>query len=801
MHPPSTDPARVRQVEMILEQVESLPTLSPVAARLLRVACGDDADLGDISRLIESDPPLSARILGMCRRSDRGLGDRITTVKRAVSMLGLDAVRACVLSVSIYDTMSTASRPGNHLDEPVAHDPAAPAAVFERIGFWKHSLAVACACECLAEELSGSRVAPEEAFLAGLVHDLGKLALELILPRSYARVLALAERRQSDSAQIERAVLGLDHHAAGKRIAEHWRLPESLQEVMWFHSQPSQSLPDTPNRQLIALVTLAKSICRNLHLGWSGDFGPITDPSPLCTGVGLEPGVAMSLAEPLARSFAARCEMLGLDQTPGAAVLLDAVMSANRQLARLTSSLQTRSKLAQTQAKVLDAVHAFHGGAIAGRGVVETLNSVADSAAHLLGPGFYALLFQHGPSSAVGSSEVSTAWQFYQFAPATPLGSSGRVVRSRSIDPPPSRELGGRSLAALCDPTQVSMAAVGILPWLSDELIDAPDMRRVKLMSLTVGPGQGRGRNASPGACLLHDRDLSEFTPIETVLSPLVATWTAAIHAAAEHEDARRLSQRLAEVGRSLAEAQSRLTETESLARLGEMTAGAAHEMNNPLAIISGRSQLLVSHLDASAERDSAIAIARAAQDLSDLITSLNLIADPPAVRPEPMELAALAKGSLTLAAARLRRPARVDVHIAPELTVARLDRELIAPALAELIVNAAEAAPDQIVTLRIQADPLDDRLILRVEDRGPGLSARVRQHAFDPFFSEKPAGRQRGLGLTRARRLVQAHGGQIELVPVAGGRGAIASIEIPAWRCQPAIVGPQSNAPRSAAA
>ncbi len=786
---------------MILEQVESLPTLSPVAARLLRVASGDDADLGDISRLIESDPPLSARILGMCRRSDRGLGDRITTVKRAVSMLGLDAVRACVLSVSIYDLMSNASRPGNQIDEPVSHDPAAPSAVFDRVGFWKHSLAVACACECLAKELSGSRVAPEEAFLAGLVHDLGKLVLELILPRSYARVLALAERRQSDSAPIERAVLGLDHHAAGRRIAEHWRLPESLQEVMWFHSQPLASLPETPNRQLISLVSLGKSICRNLHLGWSGDFGAISDPSPLCTGVGLEPGVAMSLAEPLARSFAERCEMLGLDQTPGAAVLLDAVMSANRQLARLTSSLQARSKLAQTQSKVLEAVHAFHSGELPGRGVVETLGAVAESAAHLLGNGYYALLFQHAPSSAAGSSESSSAWQFYQFTTSSGTGVSGRVVRARSIEPPPSRELGGRSLAALCDPGQMSMAAAGILPWLSDEVIDATDIRRVKILSLNVGSDQRGGRDTAPGAALLHDRDLGEFTPVETVLGPLLATWAAAIRASAAHEDGRRLSQRLAEVGRSLAEAQSRLTETESLARLGEMTAGAAHEMNNPLAVISGRSQLLVSHLDASEERESAIAIARAAQDLSDLITSLNLIADPPPVRLQPTELSALVNETLRLASARLHREARVDVHLAADLPRALIDRELVAPALAELVVNAVEAAPEQIVTLRVQTDALDDRLILRVEDKGPGLSARVRQHAFDPFFSEKPAGRQRGLGLTRARRLVQAHGGQIELLPGPSGRGATASIELLTWRCESLTTKADAGSARSNAA
>src|ERR1051325_260238 len=103
---PTVDPARARQVELILERVQTLPTLSPVAARLLSIGTIDEVLIADVVKIIESDPALSPRILGLCRKADRGLGDRITTVKRAVLMLGIESVRSAALSVSVYDLMS-----------------------------------------------------------------------------------------------------------------------------------------------------------------------------------------------------------------------------------------------------------------------------------------------------------------------------------------------------------------------------------------------------------------------------------------------------------------------------------------------------------------------------------------------------------------------------------------------------------------------------------------------------------------------------------------------------------------------
>src|SRR5690606_35106471 len=137
--------------------------------------------------------------------------NRITTIERAVVMLGMETVRSALLSVEVYRALEPEGAPR--------------AGVLDRSELWRHCLAVACASELIAERHRSALGPwkPKEAFLAGLLHDLGKLVLDRVLPRAYARVVEIVDTRQADIADIERKVLGLDHHTAGKRLAEHWR--------------------------------------------------------------------------------------------------------------------------------------------------------------------------------------------------------------------------------------------------------------------------------------------------------------------------------------------------------------------------------------------------------------------------------------------------------------------------------------------------------------------------------------------------------------------------------------------------
>lgn len=749
------DQDRAPQIELILRQVDNLPTLSPVATRLLEIANVEDSDLDKIVEIVESDPALTARLLGLCRRADKGLGDRITTVRRAVVMLGLEAVQAAVLSVAVYELMQ------GHTPESTAADrpPAGVSVSFDREGFWKHSVAVASASELIAEGHSDLGVKPEEAFVAGLLHDLGKLVLDLILPQSYARVLGLAERRASSSTEAEIQLLGIDHHTAGKRLAEHWGLPPALQDTIWLHGQPADSLPESPHRNVIAVVGVARALCRHLHLGWSGDFNhpePLEGPRGLCSRLGLNPKLVESSVARLHEGVAHRCNVLGLGKQTAPDMLTSAVAAANRRLGRLSALFEHRSRLSQRQARVLQAISDFHTSARPGRSVVDVLAEVVRSASSMFGRGFFGVVYQ---------LREGEAWQLCQFSP------DGRPTRSLPIDTPPGRREGGdrrASLAALCNVSSLSMSALSLLPWLADYLVDAGDVRDVQLLPL--------GDSSYPAVVLLHDRDVSSDRP---TLAALTATWASAVSAAAQNEALRRMGERLASSNRTLAETQTKLAEVQSLARLGEMAAGAAHEMNNPLTVISGRAQLLASGRAAPADKAAAEAIVEASQHLSDLITSLRVLADPPRPQIMPTSLEHLIEDAV----ARARRRTGLTGSILPRLPspapVVYLDRELIATALGEVVANALQASGDAPVTIRVQTGGADGRLLIVVEDQGTGMSPRALQHAFDPFFSEQPAGRRTGLGLTRARRLVETHAGEITLQS-APGRGTTATVSIP---------------------
>jgi len=659
-------------------------------------------------------------------------------------------VRSAVLSVAVYDLLQ---------DEPLEAadelDPdGQPARSFDRVEFWRHLLGVACAAELLAEEAPHLGIRADEAFVAGLLHDIGKLALDLTLRRSYGRAIALADARQVGAAQVTRSTIGLDHHMAGKRLAEHWDLPRPLQDVMWLHSQPLASLPDLPHRNLIALVTLAKSLCRELHVGFAAEFGPIPSSRTLASNLGVDGWVLEEVAPELHEAVAQRSSALGLDNASSPELLLRSITSANAWLSRKNVILEAKSRQAEEQERALGAIDRFWSLPHAGRGLVDTLVAIGASGAEVTGAGFAGgLLCVEGQP-----------WR------ALRVGPEGRVMEAETLPVAPEALAGVHELEA----GQEAPLPAAAREWLAGAVPSCAEAGELRALALTA-PG------SSPRAILLLDRRLgvAEGGTAAGRLRSLVATWLAAVSAAAQHESAKRLGEKLALANRSLVEAQSELAEAQAMARLGEITAGAAHEMNNPLTVISGRSQLLLSSLQAEADRDAVKAIAEAAGDLSDLITSLRLLSSGPA--PETAAVGATDIVNEAIRRADMRRGCAAQVRVSGAEAQGCLitDRELIAGALAELIVNSAEADPGGTIAIDVHAEPENGRMVFTVTDGGPGMSQRALEHAFDPFFSEKPAGRQRGLGLTRARRMAEISGGALTVKNGSAG-GCAARLELP---------------------
>ncbi|MFT3785784.1 MAG: HDOD domain-containing protein [Tepidisphaeraceae bacterium] len=253
----------------MLQQLEQLPTLPAVAVRVLELTSQDKTSAKEVVAVIESDPSLTARILRVVHRSDGGLRADINSIDRAVVFLGFEAVRNAALAVGVFETFGPSST--------TEKASLTGGRRFNREDFWKHCLAVACMSELIAETIKGARkdspVEPSDAFVAGLLHDIGKVAIDAALPKSFARVVDACEMLRGNIADVERTVIGLDHMVVGKRLAERWMLPQVLRDVIWLHGQLPQALPENVrNPHLVSVVTLADILVRQQHIGYSGNY-------------------------------------------------------------------------------------------------------------------------------------------------------------------------------------------------------------------------------------------------------------------------------------------------------------------------------------------------------------------------------------------------------------------------------------------------------------------------------------------------------------------------------------------------
>ncbi|MFG0258634.1 MAG: sensor histidine kinase, partial [Phycisphaerales bacterium JB043] len=269
----------------------------------------------------------------------------------------------------------------------------------------------------------------------------------------------------------------------------------------------------------------------------------------------------------------------------------------------------------------------------------------------------------------------------------------------------------------------------------------------------------------------------------------LQQVWASALASSAQHEGACRLGEELAEANRVLSETQSDLAEARSMMKLSTLAAGAAHEMNNPLTIISGRCQVLRKKLkDDEDTKASVETIHEASCRLTDLISALHVFADPP--RPERATTDLNDLLMRTVRDLKLERHSRnlacppVRVVFEDRVPPVVIDPEQVATATKELLKNAMESGTEEIIRVRVYLPEDDDRLTITVEDTGKGMRDEVLRRAFDPFFSDKEAGRQPGLGLAVARRLIELHGGTIGLTSQEDA-GTQARVELPGVRKQ----------------
>ncbi len=227
-----------------------IPSLPGGLASVLSVAGSEEATAEDVAQAIMLDPGLSTKVLRMANSAFYGRLSRAETVTEAVVTLGFGAVRTIALAASVV--------------EHILPEESVPGLSWQ--GFWRHCVSSGAAAELLLRQMTGSRRNGEVAFVAGLLHDVGKLVIARNAPTAFAASIQAARSNGGDCIAAETEVLGSDHSLVGAMLAEAWRIPETIATAIALHHSDAPTGDLEPATAAVRAGNILSKIAQGSYL-------------------------------------------------------------------------------------------------------------------------------------------------------------------------------------------------------------------------------------------------------------------------------------------------------------------------------------------------------------------------------------------------------------------------------------------------------------------------------------------------------------------------------------------------------
>lgn len=227
-----------------IAKLDTLPAMPAIAQKLLSLALDTDEGEAKLLKLIEQDPLIAAKIIGLANSPMFGSSRKVNSVGDATMLLGLTRVKSVAIGIA---TMSAVTKfPGGLLK---AND------------LWLHSMSIALVMRAIAKSMpTRTRPLDDQIFLAGLLHDIGYMALSFLdTPASDALHSKLLTETDRPAAEIEMELLGMTHGEIGAKLGQHWDLPDEIIAVMRYHHTPDESAADV-GQPLVKLVAYAERL-------------------------------------------------------------------------------------------------------------------------------------------------------------------------------------------------------------------------------------------------------------------------------------------------------------------------------------------------------------------------------------------------------------------------------------------------------------------------------------------------------------------------------------------------------------
>ncbi len=240
------------RVEEIIDDIAGLPTLPSILENLNKLMMNPDTSANDVAELIQKDPAITSKILRVVNSSFYGFPRRIKTITHAIVILGFNTVKSIVLSTSIFEMFGEDEQEGG---------------LFNHREFWRHSIGCGAAARVISQKTDLSTEG-EEFFIAGLLHDLGKIVLDQHLEEEFGKVLNYTREHDCLIVEAEEEVLDITHAELAAWLFDEWNLSESIIECAQYHHHPSRA---SDHQEAASIVHLADLVARTLMIGNGGD--------------------------------------------------------------------------------------------------------------------------------------------------------------------------------------------------------------------------------------------------------------------------------------------------------------------------------------------------------------------------------------------------------------------------------------------------------------------------------------------------------------------------------------------------
>ncbi len=263
------------------EYVGGMPSLPTTVSKVLEVCNNPKTSPIDLDRVIQLDPVLMGKVLKLINSAYYGLGTQVTSLVRAIIMLGINTVKNLALSTAILERVANKS----------------DFRALNMEGFWRHSLCVGVTAKIIAKRRGIDAKSLEEYFASGLLHDIGKIPLNNALAEDYVRTMSVADRERISLFEAEGKTLGIDHCEAGRIVAELWKLSGAIADTAaWHHNLAGYS---GEHADVLRTVAVANYFANREGIGFSGNLYPGKIDPEVYDLLGIDKSLLIEIEDPV----------------------------------------------------------------------------------------------------------------------------------------------------------------------------------------------------------------------------------------------------------------------------------------------------------------------------------------------------------------------------------------------------------------------------------------------------------------------------------------------------------------------